>query len=284
MSVTVSDLISKARKELASNQIEGAKRDARLLLQHATGWTASDVISAPEKIVSDEIIAQFDASIERRKMGEPVSRIIGQRSFWGHKFIVSPDVLDPRPDTETLVEVMLEVGGNVGGDVLELGVGSGCVLISYLLEKNDASGVGVDISEGALSIAQRNAEKLGVSNRLKLRQSNWFSALEDNERFDLIVSNPPYIPREDINGLSRDVREFDPISALDGGEDGLAPYRIIAKEAGARLKPGGSLVLEIGVGQAEAVSQLLTQHGFVNVNIRKDLSDMQRCVYGRTDR
>ncbi len=204
-----------------------------------------------------------------------MSRIIGAREFYGRRFRVTPAVLDPRPDTETLVEAALK-RMPPSARVLDLGTGSGAIIVTLLAERSDATGLATDISSEALAVARENAAALGVAERLTFLEAPWFDGI--GERFDLIVSNPPYIPRADIAALSADVRNFDPLLALVGGSDGLDPYRAIAAGAAARLKPGGTVAVEIGAGQADSVEGIFAASGFRQLGRHRDLGGHIRCL------
>ncbi len=278
---TYSEVLRLAAAQLSSHQIEGPLRDARRLMELAAGKSATELIADEDRLVEAAISMSFEAFIARRSRGEPVSRIAGKREFWGLEFQVTPDVLDPRADTETLVELVLDEWSAGAVDVLDMGTGSGCVLLSILHERSEASGVGLDKSQAALAIAQANATQLELSSRSTFLESNWFDGLPDGAMFDVIVSNPPYIPSDDIENLDRDVRDYDPLSALDGGMDGLDDYRHIIARAGSYLRPNGQIAFEVGFDQAEKVSELLIKAGFIGVNSRQDFSGVKRCVYAR---
>lgn len=255
-----------------------ARREARILLAAAEEVTPEHLIAYPEHPVSR--IETARAYIERRAAREPVSRILGRRSFWKHDFIIGPGVLDPRPDTETLIETVLARQPDRNGPLrfLDLGVGSGCILLSLLGEYPQAGGVGVDLSAEALEVAGANARELDLEARCQLRQGSWYDPLEG--RFDIVVSNPPYIRSETIAGLDPEVRNHDPRLALDGGADGLRAYRSILTGVSDRLKPGGLLALEVGWDQAAAVSALCVAAGLSEVRTQADLSGTERIVSG----
>jgi release factor glutamine methyltransferase len=220
-------------------------------------------------------VAEFETLLARRAAREPVSRILGRREFYGRSFLVTGDVLDPRPDTETLVEAALRLMPASAG-ILDLGTGSGAIIVTLLAERAAATGVGLDISEAALAVARANARAHGVLDRLDLRHSDWFDGITG--RFDLMVANPPYIPAAEIAGLERDVRDHDPLLALAGGPDGLAAYRRIAAGAGRHLAARALLLLEIGTGQADAVTVILRAAGFEPEGRFRDLAGHVRCL------
>lgn len=272
---TVGGLIAAGRKRLQLAGIAGAALDARLLFQHASGLRHDAIISESEQEITPKVAQGFRALIARREGHEPVSRIIGEREFHGRSFVVAPSVLDPRPDTETLIEEALAQLGQ-SPRILDLGVGSGAIIVTLLAERADATGVGVDVSTKALAVAETNARLHGVGQRLQLVHGSWFDGVEGV--FDAIVSNPPYIPAGDIAGLSPDVRDFDPALALDGGADGLSAYRRIAAGVRAHVAAGGKIMVEIGAGQAGDVTALFTVAGFSLLNRRSDLGGHARVL------
>jgi release factor glutamine methyltransferase len=217
--------------------------------------------------------------MNRRLTGESVARIIGHREFYGLEFRLNEATLEPRPDTELLVDLAIEALPQ-GGRMLDLGTGSGCIPIAILANRPDANGMATDINSRALEQASENAELNGVGERLAFVQGDWFGALAGEERFDVITSNPPYIASAVVETLEAEVKDFDPRLALDGGPDGLGPYRIIAGEASQWLKPGGLVLLEIGYDQGEAVSEILLGAGFTQIAIHKDLAGLDRVVCG----
>ena len=251
-------------------------------MQAAARLDAAGLIAAETDPAATETASTYNALIERRATGEPVSKIIGRREFFGRKFKITPDVLDPRPDTEIVVEQALALLPTARARVLELGAGSGCIIATLIAERPTWTGLGVDVSEAALRIARHNCDELGVGERVELQKSDWFSTVSTSETFDLIISNPPYIASEEIERLDREVRDYDPRLALDGGDDGLAPYRLICREAYLRLRPNGAIVFEVGIGQAADVEKILQFSGeFAEIGKCKDLSGTERCVYGR---
>jgi release factor glutamine methyltransferase len=218
--------------------------------------------------------------VERRARREPVAHILGSKGFWKILLRVTPDVLTPRPETETLLDVLLpEIAMQQPLRVLDLGVGSGAILLAILAERPNAIGLGVDVSEEALAVARENAANLGLAARAGLIRGDWAAGLEP-ESFDVVVSNPPYIRSADIPGLAPEVRDHEPRIALDGGADGLEAYRILAPQILAMLRPGGVFGVEVGVGQATEVSAFFSEAGASSVNVRKDLGDRERVVWG----
>jgi release factor glutamine methyltransferase len=277
MSDTVASLMRRAAKQLSLRGIETAALDARLLLQASAELSHSDVVAEPDLILAPEVAAKFWVLMERRSALEPVSRILATREFYGREFQVAPAVLDPRADTEVLIEAALPLGKGKGSfRILDLGTGSGAIVVTLLAELPHATGVATDISEAALAVANFNAEMHGVSDRLRFIHANWFDGLDG--QFDLIVSNPPYILTDDIAGLSPDVRDFDPHSALDGGVDGLMAYRQIAAGASGFLALQAPVLVEIGAGQEPDVQRLFETNGFALNQRYPDLGGHIRCL------
>jgi len=271
-------MMREAAQRLAAAGVENAPRDARLLLAHALGIEPVDVILRETDSIDIGALTDFEQAVQRRLRGEPVSRIRGWREFYGRRFTVTPDVLDPRPETELLVEQGLNRLPK-GGRVLDLGTGSGCILLSVLAESQDAAGTGLDISRPALAVARRNAEALGVSSRVTFIEAGWSGVC--GGPFDLVMSNPPYIPEADIAGLAMDVRGYDPHLALTPGGDGLDPHRAILKGMPGWLKPGGCIGFEFGIEQAAAVTMLMRQAGLLDIKIHHDLAGIARAAFGR---
>lgn len=274
-------LLAQAAQRLTAAGSDTPVLDARLLLQVAAGISREDLILGPDRPLTPEQRARYEAFIARRERHEPVSRILGEREFYGRLFTVTPDTLDPRPDTETIIDAALGLMPK-GARILDLGTGTGAIAITLLAERPDASGMATDLSEQALGVARANAERLGVADRLTFLKGRWFEPVEGH--FDIILSNPPYIPEDEIAGLSPDVRNFDPRLALVGGADGLDPYRTIASEAARHLAPAGHVLVEIGAGQADAVSAIFAASGFLASGRHKDLGGHVRClVFGLAD-
>lgn len=272
------DMMREAAQRLAAAGVENAPRDARLLLAHALGIEPIDVILRETDFIDIGPLTEFEQAIQRRLKGEPVSRIRGWREFYGRRFIVTPDVLDPRPETELLVEQGLKHLPKAGR-VLDLGTGSGCILLSILAEREDATGTGLDISPAALAVARRNAEALGLSDRASFIEAGWSGVA--GGPFDLALSNPPYIPEADIAGLAKDVSGYDPHLALTPGGDGLDPYRAILKAMPGWLKPGGCIGFEFGIEQATDVTMLMQRAGLLDIEVHHDLAGIARAAFGR---
>lgn len=254
-----------------------AALDARLLVAHELGLDAVGLVTREHEEVSAAAMEAVEAVLRRRLGGESVGRILGRREFYGLDFALGTATLEPRPDTELLVDLALKALPQ-GGRLLDLGTGTGCIPIALLHTRRDAEGLATDLSPEALAVARRNAAQHGVEARLGFAQGDWFGALAGPDRFDLIVSNPPYIESAVVERLAREVRDFDPLLALDGGPDGLAPYRVIAAEAGKWLKPGGQVLVEIGFDQGERAAALFAEAGFKQVEVQKDLAGLDRVV------
>ncbi len=283
---TAVNLIADGTRCLREAGVEGAARDARLLASAAFGMDAVALLSRPEQPVSPPQRDVYDRFIKRRCAREPVSRILGQREFYGRMFAISPATLDPRPDSETLIEAALGLLKSDGADVaaplriLDIGTGSGCLLITLLAELPSAVGVGTDIQPAALDMAKRNAERNGVARRVSWKLARSLEGIDGP--FDLVVANPPYIPSDEIADLDPEVREHDPRAALDGGADGLEIYREIAGRLPA-VVPQGWAVFEVGLGQAETVGKILQRTAVggghePQVRVFQDLNAIDRCV------
>lgn len=251
--------------------------DARLLVQGVTGASDIEMLREPGTRMSDEEEARLAAFERRRLAGEPVSRILGMREFWGLPFAVTSATLDPRPDSETLVETALALLRETAEPrILDLGTGTGCLLLSLLHARADAQGTGIDISDEALAVAASNAARLDLSARVSFRRGNWTDGV--GGRFDLVISNPPYIRRGDIEALEREVREHDPLPALDGGEDGLDAYRALAAAIPDVLTQTGHAVIELGERQGEAVRAIFEPAGMAVLRIVPDLAGIPRAL------
>ncbi|MCV6584091.1 MAG: peptide chain release factor N(5)-glutamine methyltransferase [Marinibacterium sp.] len=272
---TAAEAMVAATARLRAAGVQDPARDAQILLAHAARIEAARVtLIAPEDLQPD-IAERYDQLIALRAVRVPVSHLLGEREFYGRRFKVSGDVLDPRPETETLIEAALS---DPFARLLDLGVGSGCILVTLLAERRDATGLGVDLSEPACLQASANAVLHRVQDRARIEQSDWFGAVTG--QFDLIVSNPPYIALDEMAGLEREVREHEPDMALTDGADGLSAYRTIAAGAPAHLVPGGRLMVEIGWQQGADVSAILSAAGFDCV-ILQDLGGRDRVIVAR---
>ena len=265
--------------------------DAKRLTAHGLGLRDLDLALRERDAADPDVVERVEALMRRRLTGESVARIIGEREFYGLAFTLNAATLEPRPETEVLVDLAI-ARLPAGGRLLDLGTGTGCIPVSVLANRPDATAVAVDLSGEALAAARENAERHGVGGRIAFLQGSWFeplpvessASLPSRERwasgqlFHLIVSNPPYIASAVIPTLSPEVREFDPALALDGGPDGLAPYRIIAASARHHLAPGGELLLEIGYDQAQAVREILAREGWGDIAVHNDYSGLDRVV------
>ncbi|KPP87324.1 MAG: release factor glutamine methyltransferase HemK [Rhodobacteraceae bacterium HLUCCA08] len=253
-------------------------RDRKRLLAAAAGVEPGRLALLGVADFTDAVVARFLAQADRRRRGEPVSHILGWRDFWKHRFEVTPEVLDPRPETEILVAAALE---RPWRRVLDLGTGSGAILVSLLAERPETRGVGIDISSAALLVAGRNAAAIGVAGRLVLTPSDWYADM--GSRYDLIVSNPPYIAASEMPGLAPELAH-EPRGALTDEGDGLSAYRVICAGAPGHLEPGGWLMVEIGPRQGAAVAGLMRAAGLENVSVRADLDGRDRVVMGEMPR
>ncbi|HEY1071754.1 peptide chain release factor N(5)-glutamine methyltransferase [Brevundimonas sp.] len=272
-----------AQARLKAAGIDSPSIDARLLLEASTGAGRVDILTDPYRVVDADKLAALDAMIERRLKREPVSRILGKKGFWKIMLNVTPDVLSPRPDTETLLDVVVRAfPPHRAFDFVDLGTGSGAILLATLVERAGARGVGTDISTEAIAVARENAANLDLDGRCTFIRTDWATGFADDS-FDLVVSNPPYIPTADIAGLDPEVREHDPHLALDGGPDGLQPYRDLAPEIARILRPDGVFAVEIGWDQGAAVKALFEAAGFTGVKVVKDLGDRDRVVTNGPD-
>ena len=268
-------LYETGKDRLEKAGIQEAALDARLLLEEVCRTDRNTLLVHGDRAVTEEEETQFRIFIERRSTHEPLQQITGWQEFMGLRFSVTEDVLVPRQDTETLVEEVMRYLRD-GMEILDVCTGSGCILLSLLRYSNGCRGVGCDISEKALAVAAQNAKELGIS--AQFIQSDLFESIEG--RFEYIVSNPPYIRKDMIPTLMEEVRDHEPLIALDGGEDGLDFYRKITREATEHLYSGGMLFFEIGYDQGEAVKLLMEEEGYEEVTVSQDLARLDRVVYG----
>ncbi len=267
------DALRRAIPRLQDAEVEDAARDARVLLAHALGVAHHRLTLKLHDEMTEPQSDLYEGALRARIARQPVAQITGRRLFWGLSFRVTRDTLDPRPETETLVAEALS---RPFLKILDLGTGTGCILLSCLKGMPMARGVGIDISEAALQVAVGNTRDLGLEAQTRFRKSDWFSAVTG--AFDLIVSNPPYISAAEMAGLAPEVRDWEPHLALTPGGDGLAAYRAIARGAGARLMPGGRLLVEIGPTQGAAVSAFFAAAGLANIRILPDMDGRDRVV------
>ena len=275
MEETCYNLFIFGRERLKEVGISNSARESKKLLAFVTNHEYSALNWMQEFKISKEIKFKFIDLIEKRVSGAPISKIIGKRLFFNSEFFVNENVLDPRPETEVVVSVALEKNFS---NVLDLGTGTGCIVISLLKERPDVIGVSVDISKECLNVAKINAETNGVLDRVKFIHSDWFSNV--TSRFDLIVSNPPYIGLSELNDLSREVKNFDPKVALFGGRDGLNCYEAIFNDVIRFLNPGGRLITEVGYAQSSIVKKFFLNSGFIDIKVTKDLEFNNRVVSG----
>ena len=270
--------------QLSAIEIDEAETDARLLLEWCCATNRNTLLAHGDRVISKDEYERYVECIERRKNHVPLQYITGEQDFMGLTFIVNKDVLIPRQDTEVLVEEVMRHLHD-GMRILDMCTGSGCILLSLLRYSNDCTGVGVDLSEAALRVAAQNAERiLGAQvleeQKVTLQQSNLFERVNAEDRFDIIVSNPPYIRTDLIETLMPEVREYEPHLALDGHEDGLFFYRRITQQAGRFLMGGGMLFFEIGYDQGEQVSRLMEEAGYTDIEVVKDFAGLDRVVCG----
>ena len=281
MTTTLVSAWTGAKRRLEAAGIDSPVIDARLLVEAAAAASRAEIISDPHRVLTEDQAAALETYVARRERREPVSHILGSKGFWKIMLRVTPDVLTPRPDTETILDVVLPAFEEAQRfSVLDLGVGSGALLLAILAERPGARGLGVDVSEEALAVARENAANLGLASRAALLRSDWTAGL-DEASFDLVVSNPPYIASADIADLAPEVRDHEPRLALDGGADGLDAFRVLAPQILRVLKDGGLFAVEIGADQSAAVEKLFTQAGALEVKTVKDLAARDRVVTGR---
>ena len=272
---TGSVLLAKGVRQLNDAGVPDAARDARRLLAHAVGVEAGRLTLILPEPVTQEAEARFAALLQRRAGREPVSHLLGYREFYGRRFKVTRNVLDPRPETEILIEVALQ---DAFASVIDLGTGSGCILLTLLAEMPEARGVGTDLSEDACRVAEDNMHALDLGERAAILRTSWADGIEG--QVDLVVSNPPYIGLDEMDGLSPEVHDHEPHMALTDGGDGLSAYREISQQAAGLLRVGGRLIVEIGPTQATAVAQMFADNGFEKVRVIQDLDGRDRVVSG----
>lgn len=274
-------MLREARQRLNAAGSEDAATETRLLAEWAFGLSRLELVTKAEASVDPAQVKTFEAAVTRRLAGEPVHRIMGYREFFGLRLELSEATLEPRPDTEALVELvrdLVAVRGQQDDElaILDLGTGTGAIVLALLKLLKNAKATATDIARNALDTAVKNARNHGLSSRLSVIRGNWFDAVEG--RFDVIVSNPPYIPSAVVPTLDIEVREHDPLAALDGGKDGLEPYRAIAAGAAMHLAPEGIVAVEIGFDQAKDVTAIFAAFGFGLVELRKDLGGRDRAL------
>ena len=283
MNATYDSLLRDTAVALSAAGIDNVRFEARLLLGRASGLSIEQMVARGRDEAPGSVAVELRVLTARRVRREPMAYILGEREFWGLPFKVSPAVLVPRPDSETVIEAAVTLMPDRARPlrILDLGLGSGCLLLTLLREFPQARGVGVDASPEALAVARENAAALGVAARATLREGDWHRpgwGRDLGGPFDLVVSNPPYIEAGDIGGLMPEVARFEPLLALDGGTDGLAAYRVLAASLGGLMAPGGIVLFEVGEGQAAAVAGLLAAAGLTPGIPRKDLGGVERVV------
>ena len=275
---TVGGLLDQATARLAAAGVAEPRREARLVLALALGVEPAAILGWPERAVSPESAAAAEALVGRRVRHEPLSRLKGSREFWSLDFALSPDTLDPRADSETLVAAALAdiADRSIKLQIIDFGTGTGCLLLALLSELPCALGLGIDISPRAIAIARRNADGLGLARRAEFRVGGWESV--NDGRADVILANPPYIATSEIANLPPEVLEYDPLVALDGGADGLAAYRALGSAIRRSLARGGRAYIEIGAGQAKVVAPILAGARLKVTAVRPDLAGIERCL------
>lgn len=286
---TVREALRAATAHLEAAGVPDAAVDARYLVAHALGVERAVLLRAPEHVIDDDARRRLIDMLTRRAAREPVSRIIGERAFHGLTLALNADTLDPRPDTETLVNVALALAADIQVQdgplkILDLGTGTGAIVLALLAALPNAEATATDISASALDMARRNAERHGLAGRIRFVQSRWLDDVDG--RYHLVISNPPYIPSAEIAGLAAEVAQWDPRRALDGGPDGLDAYRAILADASRALEPDGWAILEVGHDQAAEVAALAVNHGLAPAPLDwlllRDLGGNTRCVAAAT--
>lgn len=272
------DVYGMCKRYLLQQGCESAEIDARLLIQEFCDISKEDFVLRSDKTLSEQNMNDLTVGIEERAQGRPVSKILGRKEFFGRDFFVNEDVLDPRPETEHLIERVLDLTDkDQEFTFVDLGTGSGCIAITVACERPNARGLATDISEKALTVAKHNAQKHGIgASRLAFAQGSWCAPLED--RYDFILSNPPYIESEVIQNLSKDVQNHDPILALDGGKLGINPYEEILQHGFSHLNPQGRMLFEIGKGQEKRIARLVEERHATLEDVLPDLAGILRIV------
>jgi len=277
---TLATLRKKIEARLGKKGIEEAPLDARLLISHIIPVTEIDFAINADQTVSNEQQNLIDILVQKREKRIPMSQIFGEKEFWSLSFKVTRDTLTPRPDSETLIEVALNEfeDKNATLSILDLGTGSGCLLLTLLSELKNATGLGIDVSASAIKVANENATNLSLNNRATFLKSDWFEKLSKTKKFDLIIANPPYIGLNEKPELTPEVCEHEPYSALFAGEEGLDDYRIIAADISSYMSEKSIIILEIGYRQSSAVKDIFEQKGFKNIDVFQDLGGRDRCL------
>jgi len=275
---TIQSALELCINKLNAQKIENARFEARLLVGHVLDVETHILVAYPERQMSEKAFDQVNELLARRLVREPMSQILGMREFWSLDFKVTKDTLTPRPDSETLIEAVLEhfPDPKTPLRILDLGVGTGCLILSVLHEYSCATGLGVDVSEKALDVAIENSERLNLKERVDFQLGNWAEGID--EKFDLVLSNPPYIPEADLESLEPEVKDYEPASALFAGPEGLDDYVRLAKAVPKLLKPKGISIIELGIGQADSVGKLFKDVGLSIIQQPKDLGGIVRCL------
>jgi release factor glutamine methyltransferase len=276
--LTIGAAIAQAAERLAACGIDEPRRDARLLAALAAGLDTAAIVGYPERPLNPAARERFERLVERRAAREPISRIAGRREFWSLDFALSRDTLDPRPDSEAVVAAALARLPDRAAPLrlLDLGTGTGCLLLALLSELPNAWGVGLDLLPGAAALARRNAAAMGLESRAFFAAGRWAAALRGGH--DVVLANPPYVPSAAIAGLAPEVARFEPRPALDGGSDGLHAYRELAPDLARLVKPGGFAVIEVGAGQADAVQEIFAGQGLDQAGRHRDFGGIERCL------
>ena len=273
-------LFNEVLEKLINAKIDSPRLETRLIFAHVLNKNASDIFQNIEMTISQK--KAILSLVDKRVLGHPLDKLLGHKEFYKYDFIVDENVLSPRPDTEILVEEAINIIKNKNlSNIIDLGTGSGCIILSILKDCPLLKGVAIDISEKALEIAKENAKKLDLTQNIKFIKSNWFDKdflNHINAKFDIIVTNPPYIPSDDIQTLSEEVKNHDPLLALDGGKNGFYSYEKIAEIAPALLNNGGYICIEAGINQADNIAKIFMNKGLIFYKIVKDLSGIDRCV------
>ena len=279
--MTIGDLLKDAAARIAAAGLEEAQREARLLMIEATGLDRAAVFVHPEREIDPVAAARLHTLVGRRVNREPMAHILGRREFWSLTFRVTADTLDPRPDSETLVQAVLDhvPDRSLPLRLVDFGIGTGCLLLALLHELPAATGLGIDASEAALGVARDNAAALGLGPRAAFRHGNWDDGVE--QEFDIVVSNPPYIPSREIDTLQPEVARYEPRLALDGGTDGLVAYRRLAPGAARLLASRGLAAFEVGIGQSDAVAHIMAGAGLRRIATACDLAGIERALLFR---
>ena len=268
--------IQSATKILNDHNISSSRLDAELIISNILGIKRENLINNDKMVINNKIIDEYNSAIYRRSKREPIAYITGKKEFWSHDFIVNHSTLVPRPETEILIHKIVKIFKNKKINIIDIGTGSGCILLSILKELKFSKGIGIDISPKAIKIALENSKRMKLCNRVNFRVLE-IDKIYGN-KFDLVVSNPPYIPLKDIKNLSKDVKNYEPIIALNGGVDGLDLIKKVIYKSTRALRKSGLLAIEIGNGQYKKVSNILRQNGFREYSKECDYKDNVRCI------